>query len=54
MVESADRVIEGKGATTYPIGLAATRIKGPVTDAELAGLRASADAVRGTARRFGL
>lgn len=31
-----------------------TRIEVPMTDEELAGLRASADAVRATARRFGL
>jgi L-lactate dehydrogenase len=97
VVESAYRVIEGKGATNYAIGLAATRIveavvnderrilpvssllddylgigdvclsvpavvhaggvgervEVPMTDAELAGLRASAEAVRATARRFG-
>ena len=97
VVQSAYRVIEGKGATNYAIGLAATRIveavlyderrilpvssllddyygisdvclsvpaivhaggvgdrvRAPMTDAELAGLRASADAVRETARRFG-
>lgn len=98
VVESAYRVIEGKGATNYAIGLAGSRIveavlnderrilpvssllddyygigdvclsvpaivgaggvgariEVPVTDEELAGLRASADAVRATARRFGL
>jgi L-lactate dehydrogenase len=97
VVQSAYRVIEGKGATNYAIGLAATRIieavlyderrilpvssllddyygisdvclsvpaiihaggvgdrvEVPMTDAELSGLRASADAVRSTARRFG-
>ncbi len=97
VVQSAYRVIEGKGATNYAIGLAATRvieavlyderrilpvssllddyygisdvclsvpaivhaggvgdrIEVPMTDEELAGLRASAEAVRGTARRFG-
>jgi L-lactate dehydrogenase len=98
VVESAYRVIEGKGATNYAIGLAGSRIveavlnderrilpvssllddyygigdvclsvptlvqaggvgariEVPMTDEELAGLRASADAVRATARRFGL
>ena len=97
VVESAYRVIEGKGATNYAIGLATARIieavlnderrilpvsslldgyygiddvclsvpavvhaggvgeriEVPMTDAELTGLRASADAVRTTARRFG-
>ncbi|MGO4599908.1 L-lactate dehydrogenase [Terrabacter sp. 2RAF25] len=97
VVESAYRVIEGKGATNYAIGLAAARIieavlnderrilpvssllddyydisdvclsvpaivhaggvgdriEVPMTDEELTGLRASADAVRATARRFG-
>lgn len=97
VVQSAYRVIEGKGATNYAIGLAATRIieavlnderrilpvsslledylgisdvclsvpaivhaggvgdrvEVPMTDDELAGLRASAEAVRSTARRFG-
>jgi len=97
VVESAYRIIEGKGATNYAIGLAATRIfeavvnderrilpvssllddyygigdvclsvpavahasgvgervEVPMTDDELAGLRASAEAVRSTARRFG-
>ncbi|GAB3078903.1 L-lactate dehydrogenase [Intrasporangium mesophilum] len=97
VVESAYRVIEGKGATNYAIGLAATRIveavvyderrilpvssllddyygigdvclsvpavvhsggvgervEVPMTEAELAGLRSSAEAVRATARRFG-
>jgi len=97
VVQSAYRVIEGKGATNYAIGLAATRvieavlyderrilpvssllddyygisdvclsvpaivhaggvgdrIEVPMTDEELSGLRASAEAVRGTARRFG-
>jgi L-lactate dehydrogenase len=97
VVESAYRIIEGKGATNYAIGLAATRVieavlyderrilpvssllddyygisdvclsvpaivhaggvgdrvEVPMTDAELSGLRASADAVRDTARRFG-
>ncbi|GAA5019847.1 L-lactate dehydrogenase [Terrabacter aeriphilus] len=97
VVQSAYRVIEGKGATNYAIGLAATRIieavlydehrilpvssllddyygigdvclsvpaivhaggvgdrvEVPMTDAELGGLRASAEAVRATARRFG-
>jgi L-lactate dehydrogenase len=97
VVQSAYRVIEGKGATNYAIGLAATRVieavlyderrilpvssllddyygisdvclsvpaivhaggvgdrvEVPMTDAELSGLRASADAVRDTARRFG-
>ncbi len=98
VIESAYRVIEGKGATNYAIGLAGSRIieaivyderrllpvssllddyhgisgvclsvpalvhaegvgeriEVPMTDTELAGLRASADAVRTTARRFGL
>lgn len=98
VVESAYRVIEGKGATNYAIGLAGSRIveallnderrilpvssllddyygisdvclsvptlvhaggvgsriEVPMTEQELAGLRASADAVRETARRFGL
>ena len=98
VVQSAYRVIEGKGATNYAIGLAGSRIveavlnderrilpvssllddyygisdvclsvptivqaggvgariEVPMTDEELAGLRASADAVRATARRFGL
>ena len=97
VVQSAYRIIEGKGATNYAIGLAGTRVleavvndegrilpvssllddyygisdvclsvpaivhaggvgarvEVPMTDAELAGLRASADAVRATARRFG-
>ncbi len=97
VVQSAYRVIEGKGATNYAIGLAGTRIleavvndegrilpvssllidyygvgdvclsvpaivhaggignrvEVPMTDGELAGLRASAEAVRATARRFG-
>jgi L-lactate dehydrogenase len=97
VVESAYRIIEGKGATNYAIGLAATRVleavvndegrilpvsslledyygisdvclsvpaivhaggvgsrvEVPMTGAELAGLRASADAVRATARNFG-
>ena len=97
VVQSAYRIIEGKGATNYAIGLAGTRVleavvndegrilpvssllddyygisdvclsvpaivhaggvgarvEVPMTDAELAGLRASADAVRETARRFG-
>jgi L-lactate dehydrogenase len=97
VVQSAYRVIEGKGATNYAIGLAATRVieavlyderrilpvssllddyygisdvclsvpaivhaggvgdrvEVPMTDAELSGLRASADAVRDTAHRFG-
>ena len=97
VVQSAYRVIEGKGATNYAIGLAATRvieavlyderrilpvssllddyygisdvclsvpaivhaggvgdrIEVPMTDEELSGLRASAEAVRSTARRFG-
>ena len=97
VVQSAYRIIEGKGATNYAIGLAATRIvealvyderrilpvssrltdylgigdvclsvpaivhaggvgdrvEVPMTDAELAGLRRSAEAVRETARRFG-
>ena len=96
-MQSAYRIIEGKGATNYAIGLAGTRVleavvndegrilpvssllddyygisdvclsvpaivhaggvgarvEVPMTDAELAGLRASADAVRATARRFG-
>ncbi|EWT01223.1 lactate dehydrogenase [Intrasporangium oryzae NRRL B-24470] len=98
VVESAYRVIEGKGATNYAIGLAASRIleavvyderrvlpvssllenyhgisdvclsvpslvhadgvgdriEVPMTDAELDGLRRSAEAVRATAQRFGL
>ncbi len=69
VIESAYRVIEGKGATNYAIGLAASRIieaivydedgvgqriEVPMTEDELAGLRASAEAVRATARRFGL
>ena len=98
VVRSAYRVIEGKGATNYAIGLAGSRIieavlddesrilpvsslledyygisdvclsvpavvggtgvgariEVPMTDEELAGLRASAEAVRATARRFGL
>jgi L-lactate dehydrogenase len=97
VVQSAYRIIEGKGATNYAIGLAATRVvealvnderrilpvssrledylgirdvclsvpaivhaggvgdrvEVPMTDAELAGLRRSAEAVRATARRFG-
>ena len=97
VVESAYRIIEGKGATNYAIGLAANRIveavvnderrilpvssllddyygigdvclsvpaivhaggvgervEVPMTEAELEGLRASAEAVRSTARRFG-
>ena len=97
VVRSAYRIIEGKGATNYAIGLAATRIveavvyderrilpvssrlddylgmsdvclsvpaivhaggvgervEVPMTDAELAGLRSSAEAVRATARNFG-
>jgi L-lactate dehydrogenase len=97
VVQSAYRIIEGKGATNYAIGLAVTRIvealvnderrilpvssrlhgylgisdvclsvpaivhaggvghrvEVPMTDAELAGLRRSAEAVRATARRFG-
>ncbi|WP_404389128.1 L-lactate dehydrogenase [Humibacillus xanthopallidus] len=97
VVQSAYRIIEGKGATNYAIGLAGTRVleavvndegrilpvssllddyygisdvclsvpaivhaggvgarvEVPMTDAELAGLRSSADAVRATARRFG-
>ncbi len=98
VVESAYRIIAGKGATNYAIALAATRIIEAVvnderrilpvssllhdyhgisdvclsvptlvhaagagesvavhlTDAELDGLRRSAEAVRSTARRFGL
>lgn len=98
VIQSAYRIIEGKGATNYAIGLAGSRIieavlhderrilpvssllddyygvgdvclsvpalvhrggvgariEVPMTDAELAGLRASAEAVRATARRFGL
>lgn len=98
VIESAYRVIEGKGATNYAIGLAGSRIieavvyderrllpvssllddyygisdvclsvpalvhadgvgeriEVPMTAGELAGLRSSADAVRATARRFGL
>jgi L-lactate dehydrogenase len=97
VVQSAYRIIEGKGATNYAIGLAATRIveaivnderrilpvssrlddylgisevclsvpaivhaggvgervEVPMTDAELEGLRRSAEAVRSTARTFG-
>ncbi|HET8988810.1 MAG TPA: L-lactate dehydrogenase [Humibacillus sp.] len=97
VVQSAYRIIEGKGATNYAIGLAGTRVleavvndegrilpvssllddyygisdvclsvpaivhaggvgarvEVPMTDAELAGLRSSADAVRATARNFG-
>jgi L-lactate dehydrogenase len=98
VVESADRVIAGKGATNYAVGLAATRIieavlkdehsimpvssrldgfhgitdvclsvpslvdrRGvpetidvPLSDDEVAGLRASADAMRAVQRRLGL
>jgi L-lactate dehydrogenase len=98
VVRSAYRVIEGKGATNYAIGLAGSRIveavlddesrilpvsslledyygisdvclsvpavvggtgvgariEVPMTAEELDGLRASAEAVRATARRFGL
>ncbi|AEG44031.1 L-lactate dehydrogenase [Isoptericola variabilis] len=98
VVESAYRVIEGKGATNYAVGLAATRIieavlkdehrimpvssrlddyhgisdvclsvpslvdrRGvtatvdvPLSDEEVAGLRASADAMREVQRRLGL
>jgi L-lactate dehydrogenase len=97
VVQSAYRIIEGKGATNYAIGLAGTRVleavvndegrilpvssllddyygisdvclsvpaivhaggvgsrvEVPMTETELAGLRASADAVRATARNFG-
>ncbi|GAA6525279.1 L-lactate dehydrogenase [Intrasporangium sp. DVR] len=98
VVDSAYRIIAGKGATNYAIGLAASRIieavvnderrilpvsslledyhgisdvclsvptlvhaggageavDVPLTEAELAGLRRSADAVRATAGQFGL
>ncbi len=98
VVESADRVIAGKGATNYAVGLAATRIieavlddehrimpvssrldgfagisdvclsipslvdrrgvtetvEVPMSDDEVAGLRASADAMRAVQRRLGL
>ncbi|MCL2595634.1 MAG: L-lactate dehydrogenase [Promicromonosporaceae bacterium] len=98
VVDSAYRIIEGKGATNYAVGLAATRIieavlknehrimpvssrlddyygisdvclsvpsivdrrgvpevvKVPMSDAELAGMRASANAMRAVQQRFGL
>ncbi|MBD5788123.1 L-lactate dehydrogenase [Cellulosimicrobium terreum] len=98
VVQSAYRIIEGKGATNYAVGLAGTRIieavlgdehrilpvsslvqglygiddvclslpslvdrRGctervelPLDDAELAGLRASADSLRSVAARFGI
>ncbi len=98
VVQSAYRIIEGKGATNYAVGLAGTRIieavlddehrilpvstlldgayglddvclslptlvdrRGatervdvPLAEAELAGLRSSAESLRGVARRFGL
>ena len=98
VVQSAYRIIEGKGATNYAVGLAGTRIieavlddehrllpvstlldgdyglhdvclslptlvdrrgaaervEVPLSDTELAGLRASADSLRSVARRFGL